>query len=156
MFLIYVNDMEIGLINTIAKFADDTKIGGVAKEINHCVSIQNDLNKLVEWSSQWGMKFNVDKCKVLHVGKKNNNFVYKAGEHILKSVKEEKDLGVIVTNKLKFDRHCVESCKTANKVLGFISTNFEHKSKEIIVPLYKSMVRPHLEYASHLWCPYYA
>ena len=73
----------------------------------------------------------------------------------MNSVREEKDLGVIVTNTLKFDRQCAESYKTANKVLGFIYRNFEYKSKDIILPLYKSLVRPHLEYAVQFWCPYY-
>ena len=73
----------------------------------------------------------------------------------LEKVSEQKDLGVVINNKLKFNSQCVSSSKTANKVLGFIFRSFEYRSKEIIIPLYKSLVRPHLEYAIQFWCPYY-
>ena len=66
---------------------------------------------------------------------------------VINKATEQKDLGVIVDNKLKFSKQCVEAANKANKVLGFISRTFDYKSKDVILPLYKSLVRPHLEYA---------
>ena len=73
---------------------------------------------------------------------------------VLKVVEEEKDLGVIVQNNLKVSEQCSKSVKTANRVLGMISRTFQKKSKEIIIPLYKSLVRPHLEYCVQAWRPH--
>ena len=72
----------------------------------------------------------------------------------LVSVKKEKDLGVIITDNLKVENQCSDAYNKANKMLGFISRNFEFKSKEIVLPLYKSLVRPHLEYCAQFWNPY--
>ena len=73
----------------------------------------------------------------------------------LEAVDCHKDLGVIISKNLKFDKQCKEACRRANMNLGFIARNFEFKSKKIVLPLYKSIVRPHLEYAIQFWCPYY-
>jgi len=68
---------------------------------------------------------------------------------------EEKDLGVMVSDNLKCDKQCSEAVIKANKILGMIKRNFAVNSKEIIIPLYKSLVRPHLEYCCKVWSPHY-
>ena len=154
LFLIYVNDLDAGLNSEIAKFADDTKLGGSALSVESCSTLQGDLNGIFQWSKTWGMKFNVDKCKVLHIGHNNINYQYTIDNRPMKVVFEEKDLGVIVTSDLKSHKQCVEQCKKANRILGFIFRYFEFKSKDIILQLYKSLVRPLLEYAVQFWSPY--
>ena len=63
--------------------------------------------------------------------------------------------GIIITKDLKWQKQTEKSCKTANRVLEFIARNFIYKNKELILPLYKSLVRPHLEYAVQLfWSPH--
>ena len=69
------------------KFADDTKLW-------KCRRIW-DLDRLVEWADNWQMQFNVSKCKVMHVGKKNPRHPYYMSSNGLKSVEVEKDLGII-------------------------------------------------------------
>ena len=76
-FLIYVNDMDSGLEANISKFADDTKIFHEVSTASEHEKIQDDLQTLVQWSNTWQMKFNADKCKVLHFGSKNIQFEYK-------------------------------------------------------------------------------
>ena len=154
LFLIYINDLDVNLITSISKFADDTKLGGKVLNVEDRNRIQADLDKIVEWSATWQMKFNTEKCKVLHIGSKNVKFQYRMSDNILESVSEEKDLGVIVTEDLKPDKQCTKAVSKANKMLGFISRNFEYKSQDIILPLYKSLVRPHLEYGIQFWNPY--
>ena len=155
LFLIYINDLDANIINNIAKFADDTKLSAPAHNTNSCESLQTDLNKILNWSKIWGMEFNVDKCKSLHIGNNNVNYSYKMNDNLINKTSEQKDLGVIIDNKLTFSKQCVESAKQANKILGFISRTFDYKSKDIILPLYKSLVRPHLEYAVQFWSPSY-
>ena len=74
---------------------------------------------------------------------------------VIHKTTEQKILGVIIDDKLNYRKQCNDAAKKANKVLGFISRTFDHKSIDIIVPLYKSLVRPHLEYAVQLWSPSY-
>ena len=97
------------------------------------------------------MKFNVDKCKVLHMGHNSIIYPYSIDNRPMKAVSEEKDLGVIVFMDLKFYKQCVEQCKKANIILGFIFRYFKFKNKDIILKLYKSLVRPFLEYAVQFW-----
>ena len=117
--------------------------------------LQNDLNKILEWSNKWGMQFNVDKCSVLNIGNKNINYSYKIGGNKISKSLEQKDIGVLIDNKLKFHKQTIEATNKANKILGFISRTFDYKSKDIILPLYKSLVRPHLEYCVQFWSPAY-
>ncbi len=61
-----------------------------------------------------------------------------------------KDLGVTIMWNLKFYQHCEE----ANRMLGFMNRNFSFKNKDIILPMYISLVRPHLEYRVQFWSPH--
>ena len=64
---------------------------------------------------------------------------------------QQRDLEIIITKDLKWQKQTEKSCKTANRGLGFIARSFSCKNKEIILPLYKSLLRPHLEYAVQFW-----
>src|SRR6267154_1675724 len=116
--------------------------------------LKDDLKSLYQWSEDWQMLFNVDKCKVMHFGANNSKETYSINNTILKEVQEEKDLGVIVQNNLKVSEQCSKVVKTANRVLGMISRTFQNKSKEIIIRLHKSLVRPHFEYCVQVWHPH--
>ncbi len=74
----------------------------------------------------------------------------------LESVHCIKDLGVTITSNLKFSQHCKEAACKANRTLGFIKRNFSLKNKDIILPMYISLVRPHLEYVVQIWSPHHA
>ena len=94
------------------------------------------------------MMFNVDKCHVLHVGKKNPDFEYIWGEGILEVSKEEKDVGVIVTNTLKPSLHCAKAAKKTYQVLGQMARSITYRDKNTFLKLYKVYARPHLLYCS--------
>ena len=72
----------------------------------------------------------------------------------LPTTDQQRDLGIIITKDLMWKKQTEKSCKTANRVLGFIARNFMYKNKEVILPVYKSIVRPHLEHAVQFWSPY--
>ena len=109
LFLIYINDLDCDLNSKISKFADDTKIGGNALTTGDCEVIQNDLDNLGKWSDKWLLKFNKEKCKVMHVGFNNRKHNYELQSQRLIKVEEEKDLGVIVKSDLK-KQHAVFVC----------------------------------------------
>ena len=72
----------------------------------------------------------------------------------VESKKEEKDLGVIVSNDLNPSKKCLAARNKANKMLGIIRRNVSYKSKQVITKLYDCYVRPHLEYCIQAWSPY--
>ncbi len=74
----------------------------------------------------------------------------------IESVQCFKDLGVTIASCLKFSQQSKEAAGKANRMLGFINRNFSFKNKDVILPLYISLVRPHLEYAAQFWSPPHA
>ena len=155
LFLIFINDLDGNLGSSIYKFADDTKLFRVVDNSSDSSLLQDDLNRLVDWANFWQMSFNVSKCKVMHVGSGNCRFEYHMGDVVLDSVDQERDLGVVVSNSLKPSKQCSLAASKANRMLGMIKRNFSHFSKDIVLGLYKQIVRPHLEYAIQAWCPHY-
>ncbi len=141
LFIIYINDLDVELNNRIRKFADDTKIGNSVLTDEDRQSLQEDLHKISVWSDRWEMPFNVDKCHVHQVRTRNKKFDYERS--MIMSVQCAKDLGVKIASNLKFSHQCVNAANKANKILGFIKRNFLYKNKDVILPLYTSLVRPH-------------
>ena len=76
LFVIFINDLEQDIGNRLLKFADDTKLFGVVSSGKGVDGLREDLRKLCDWSAEWLMMFNTDKCKVMHFGKSNSLSVY--------------------------------------------------------------------------------
>ena len=118
------------------------------------MELQEYINKLVEWANKWQMSFKVDKCSVMHIRHNNMKSNYNMSNQQLPTTDQQRDLGIIITKDLKWQKQTEKSCRTANRVLWFIARNFRYKNKELILPLYKSLVRPHLEHAVQFWSPH--
>ena len=116
-------------------------------------SVQDDLNKLVKWSEKWQILLNFGKCKCIHVGHGNMNKEYKMGDAVLGRT-TQKDLGVTFSANMKVSEQCGIAASKRNQSLGLISRTIMYKKKQLIVPLYKAIVRPHLEYCIQAWRPY--
>jgi len=99
------------------------------------------------------MKFNKAKCQDLHVGRGNPKHKYRLGRDWLKSSPEEKDLGVLVDEKVSMNRQCALAAQKATCILGCIKRSVASRVREGILPLYSTLVRPHLEPCVHLWSP---
>ena len=101
------------------------------------------------------MEFNVDKCKIMHLGSTNPKHTYTMGGTNLAVTSEEKDLGVLIDDKLNFRSHIKGIVGKANRVLGLIRIGFECLDKDIFMNLYPVLVRPHLEYCVQVWSPHF-
>ena len=105
------------------------------------------------------MDYHLKKCKHLHVGNHDINYEYKMETNqdpiTVEKVTVEKDLGVFIDTSLKFNEHISNKVNLANRNVGLIFRTFTYVDKEMFLNLYKSVVRPHLEYASIIWFPMY-
>jgi hypothetical protein len=157
LFLIFINDIDSAAEATeahIKKFADDTKCFMIVETEEDRKKFQAMLDSLAEWSADWQMLFNVDKCHVIHAGKKTPEFVYEWGGGHLEVTGEEKDVGVMITKTLKPSLQCARAAKKANQVLGQMARSIAYRDKFTFTRLYKVYVRPHLKYCSSAWSPY--
>ncbi|KAF7236107.1 RNA-directed DNA polymerase from mobile element jockey [Varanus komodoensis] len=155
LFNLFINDMEEGVNSLLIKFADDTKTGAVATTEEQVLQIQKDLDRLWKWAGDNRMVFNVDKCKVLHLGHRNSCHKYRLGDKWLESSTCERDLGVLVDCRLNMSQQCNAVVKRANATLGCIARSVASRSREVLLPLYTTLVHPQLEYCAQFWAPHY-
>src|SRR6218665_3236690 len=139
LFVIYINDIDEGIVSKISKFVDDTKLCARVNNEEDANALRGDLDKLHKWSKDWNMPFNMDKCAVMHVGRRNCRFEYEMDNRRIRQTEEEKDLGVVIHDSAKPSRQCTEAAAKANKVLGMIRRTVVSRDKNIILNLYNSV-----------------
>ena len=154
LFILYVNDLPQSIGSVCSIFADDTKVyRTVGGEVDRR-GLQDDLDKLGSWSDEWMIHFNEEKCKVLHCGVNNGKYEYKINGKGLKDTGKEKDLGITISQNLKWETHITSVVGRAFGMLNVIRRTFEYLDEENFKNLYKTFIRPHLEYNVQVWSPY--
>jgi hypothetical protein len=168
LFVIFINDLPDDITSQVFLFADDTKlyrIGEIPTNEEHD-ELQQDLDRLQNWSDDWLLKFHPEKCKRMLISRRAQDnrirpLKLKSTDstgivtitHIVTSDKE-KDLGLIIDNRLKFDSHINAIINKGNKTMGIIRRTFQSLDANIFKPLFTTLVRPILEYGQILWNPH--
>ena len=122
-------------------------------------AIQKDLDRLQQWAQVNLMRFNKSKCKILHLGQGNPHYQYWAtlipmlGDERTDCSPAEKDLDVMMDGKLDMSQQCALTAQKAKHILGCINRSVASRVREVIQPLYSTLVRPHLEYCIQMWSP---
>ena len=125
LFVIYINDLSLCVSSSLFKFADDAKLYRLISNPTDIQLLQKDIDSLYEWSSNWLLNFNISKCKVMHVGRCYfDDYFYSIENQQLPNVCQEKDLGVLVDNKLRFHQHTAFIVAKANRLLAIIRKTF--------------------------------
>ena len=157
LFVLFINDLPDIIESMPYLFADDTKACREIRNLEDSQKLQEDLDRMEQWSKDWLLSFHPDKCKVLTFGKFGNvpnAYPYQIGGQVLDRIDVEKDLGVLVDDKLSFEEHILTKVKKSQSMMGLIRRVFVHLCPLTFRPLYTAMVRSHLEYAQTVWSPH--
>ena len=155
LFNLFIDDIdETAEDALVLKFADDTKIARIVEGPQDMERMQRTITNLSAWSRKWGMTFNTAKCKVLHCGNRNSRYKYMMDGTEIGEAIEERDLGIQVTGSMKPSRQCAAVAKSANFALGQLLRAFHYRGKRSLIPLFKTFVRPKLEFSAAAWSPW--
>ena len=154
LFIIYVNKIPNETTHSkTPMFADDSKYYRQITSTDDEQLLQRDINSLQEWSVKWELSFNVQKCSAMWFTRKKN--VMPANYHLaneeIKSVKTQKDLGIFISDDLKWSNQIAHVVAKANRMLGFLRrhcTQFTniHCRRLLYLTLF-------LSYSSEIWSP---
>ena len=114
LFKIFIDDIDAETEVLSSKFADDTKTAQVVRTEEDRDRYEREGVKFEEWADTWGMMFNGDKCKIMHVGRNNPKLPYMMAGQQMKETELEKDLGVMISKDMKPSQHCAKAAKSAN------------------------------------------
>ena len=151
LFVLYINDLPDYVENKAKLFADDLKL--IVNAANRKI-IDDDLRKLEQWERTWLLEFNLDKCKVMHLEFNNNQKLsYILDNTVLESCEQEKDLGVLTSINLLWNDHISSCISKANQMICWIARSIISREKSLMLRVYKTLVRTHLDNCVQLWNP---
>jgi len=135
LFNIFISALYEGIESTLIKSADDTNLGAVADIPEGCAVIQWDLDRWKSRAERNLMRLNRSKFRVLHLGRNDRMHQYRLGDDLKEKISTEKDLGVLVDNRLAVSQQYVVMTKKASGILGCTKRSVASRSRELILPL---------------------
>jgi hypothetical protein len=156
LFLLYINDIADTINSPMRLFADDSIIFREIHTHDDHLALQEDINQVSKWASQWKMAFNVKKCFLLPITlkKKRSNHLYTMDDKPISAVDSHPYLGVHISSNLSWNPHCDQVTTKANKTLGIVQHALGPCNKSVKERAYTALVHPGLEYATGAWNPH--
>ncbi|TRZ09454.1 hypothetical protein HGM15179_017652 [Zosterops borbonicus] len=130
---------------------EQCELGAVANTPGDWAALQKGLGRVERWAERNCVKFNKGKCRVLHLGKNNPGHHNRLGADQLGSSSVGKDLRALVDINLSMSQQCVLVANKANSILGCLRKSTDIWSREVILPLYSTLVKPHLKCRVQFW-----
>ena len=153
LFLCHINDLPERVDSQIRLFAEDCLLYRPTNSMKDHQILQQDLNNLQKWATDWDMKFNAKKCYLLS-SKIKSSFFYTIDNQILIQVQDNPYLGITISDNLNWKTHINNICKKATSTLGFLRRNLPHYPQPCRKNAYLALVRSKVEYGSIIWDPY--
>lgn len=155
LFLIFVNDISVGISSRMRLFADDCVLYRQVQNEGDCAYLQNDLDCIVQWCQKWQMTLNPKKCVHMRVSKKKKPIVtaYTIDTHIVITEPTCKYLGVVLSHDCSWNANVDHVAGKAARALNFIQRNLRLAPRTLKNTAYLTCIRPILEYACPVWDP---
>lgn len=154
LFLLYINDLpSVCKYAKCLLFADDAKIYFSVRPGPAFEQFHSDIVRIFEWTNCMQLSVALHKCSVLHVGVTNSRMQYSVDNIVIPSAAVARDLGVLMSSNLRFSEHCAKVVKDASLVSSAIFRSFQNRNLTFLLQMYKTFVRPKLEYATCVWSP---
>ena len=159
LFLIFINDLPENIRSSVSLFADDCVLYRNIKSAIDCQILQDDLNSIAQWETDWQMKFIFAKCRSMrvtrHLPENQIQFEYPLDQQKLEQVQSAKYLGITITDNFDLGQDVSEvSCKIT-KTMGFLRHNLALAPRHTKEVTYKTLDHPQLDYATPIWHPYH-
>ena len=160
LFLLNINDLPDDVICDIAIYADDTTLyskcdraSELWQQLELASELESDLPDTVDWGKKWLVDFNAGKTQLVSFDRSNSNgsIDVKMGGSILEEKSSFKMLGLTFSSKLDWVSYIISIAKTASKKIGALILSMKFLSPEVALYLYKSTIRPCMEYCCHVW-----
>lgn len=159
LFILFFNDAtKVFQSAKLGIFADDLKMYSKVNSLDDVQRLQRDIELFSDWCKRNALTLSIDKCKSMSFHRKSNPIFY---EYTIDNVRigrvrEFRDLGVILDEKLNFNSHIASKVSKAYSMLGFLKRIcHDFRNVKALTSIYNAHVRSHLEYASVLWNPSY-
>ena len=158
LFVLYINDLPDCILSQVFLFTDGTKMFHHIQNSDDQKIFQDNITRLQAWTDKWLLKFHPEKCELLAIGKRTPSFKYTMYTDDLTTislsrVQTEKDVGLTFDEDMTFRHDITLRATKANNIMGIIRRNNTYLDIESFKLLFKSLVRPHLEYGAPVWNP---
>ena len=160
LFLLYINDLPDDVICDIAIYADDTilyskcnRASYLWQQLELAFELESDLRDIVDWGKKWLVDFTAGKTQLVSFDRSNNNgsIDVKKDGSVLQEKSSFKMPGLTLSSKLDWGSYIITIAKTASKNIGALIRSMKFLSPEVVQYLYKSTIRPCMEYCCHVW-----
>ena len=156
LFILFINDLtNVCKFSKLMLYADDVTLYATVNNIIDANRLQADLDSIALWSQEWQLPINIKKCLFMRIRSASKlDFVYTIGGVNLQLVEHARLLGIILSQNMSVTNQCDNVASQGLKRVFLLLNSFCSSNTSTMISLYKTYVRPILEYCTPAWSPY--